>query len=318
MSARGVASTNPNVYASEPTIPYVTFILFHCHLGHIPKMASSLSLAKLSPARSEERVHLDAWGTQFYYAVRSRVPRVRHMHVQYVCTAPHINRVHNYIFSLGPSWFQTKTETTIFFPPRLNDDAAWQTSPSLSPSSPTFVPLMMIDVGPNGLTRIWTHPPTPKPPFPRPGYFFPARPPVRSLSTSLYTAIQGCRQCSHPRATIATDQFFAPARQVPFTPSPVGSAPPSIADSFNSDNYGSINKKIVDSPPSFDFSVWFSLLEMGKFWNVDLPKRKKEKKKKKVQKIVGCWKTLSPHACVCVFLPSFCPHVPLRYIELRN
>ena len=198
-----------------------------------------------------------------------------------------------------------------FFPPRLNDDAAWQTSPSLSPS-PTFVPLMMIDVGPNGLTRIWTHPPTPKPPFPRPGYFFPARPPVRSLSTSLYTAIQGCRQCSHPRATIATDQFFAPARQVPFTPSPVGSAPLSIADSFNSDNYGSINKKIVDSPPSFDFSVWFSLLEMGKFWNVDLPKRKKEKKKES-SKICGMLE--DPFAaCMRVCLSPFFSALMFLYV----
>jgi len=244
MSARGVASTNPNVYASELTIPYVTFfILFHCHLGHIPKTASALSLTKLSPARSEESVHLDAWGTQSHYAVRSRVARVRHMHVQYVCTAPHINRVQNYIFSLGPSWIQSGSRQKpkrqiFFFLANSTDGAALEGYPHhyLLPP-PLSCPLMMIDVGPNGLTRIWTHPPTtPKPPFPRPGYFLPARSPFGAYQR-LYTAIQGCRQCSHPRATIATDQLFCTRTSSSIYPSPVGSAPPSMADSFNSDNY---------------------------------------------------------------------------------
>src|SRR5437588_506212 len=62
---------------------------------------------------------------------------------------------------------------------------------------------------------------------------------------------------------------------------------------------------------------------MGNFWNVDLPKRKKEKEKKRKKKKESSKKMCDAgrpfrrmHARV--FLPSFCPHVPLRYIELRN
>lgn len=70
-----------------------------------------------------------------------------------------------------------KPRRQFFFPATQRMTRLGRLSPSLSPSPPTFVPLMMIDVGPNGLTRIWTHPPTtPKPPFPRPGYFSPPVP----------------------------------------------------------------------------------------------------------------------------------------------
>ena len=130
-----------------------------------------------------------------------------------------------------------KPKRQFFFSRNSTDDAAWQAIPIIISFLPHFRAVDDDRRGPK-----WAHSdldsPTnnPQTALSTPWIFFPARSPFGAYQR-LCTAIQGCRQCSHPRATIATDQFFAPARQVPFTPSPVGSAPPSMADSFNSDNY---------------------------------------------------------------------------------
>lgn len=154
------------------------FILFHCHLGHIPKTASALSLANSALLEAKRVFIWTRVGTQSYYAVRSRVPRVS----TYACAvcmhrAPHQPRANLHLLSepfMDPGSRQ-KPKRQLFFS-RNSTMTRLGRYPHHYLLPPTFVPLMMIDVGPNGLSRIWPHPLTPKPLFPPPGYFFPSPP----------------------------------------------------------------------------------------------------------------------------------------------
>jgi hypothetical protein len=202
----------------------------------------TLVVGKTQLARSEESVHLDAWGTQSYYAVRSRVPRVS----TYACAvcmhcAPHQPRANLHLLSRNPSWIQDPDKNRnvkfIFFP-QFNDDAAWQVSTSLSPTPH----VRTVD---NDRRRPkWAHSDLasstdPQTALSTPWIFFPL--PARSPFEAYQ---QVCARLSKhadnalihaPRSPPI--KFLHPSVKFPFTPSPVGSAPHSTADSFNSDNY---------------------------------------------------------------------------------
>ena len=192
------------------------------------------------------------------------------MHVQYVCTAPHINRVQIYIFSSSLSRVvngsrtqnkKQKTETIIFLSPHANstDDATALSviisSPSIilsCPPPPTFVPLMMDDR--RGPPK-WAHSDLSSPtnpqtaPFSTPWIFFPRPFGARSLSQLTASLVRGyprmptsaCSQCTrHDRHR---SFFLYPSVKFHLPPplsSPVGIGATSPADSFNSDNYDHI------------------------------------------------------------------------------
>ena len=173
------------------------FILFHCHLGHIPKTASALSLANSALLEAKRVFIWTRVGTQSYYAVRSRVPRVS----TYACAvcmhrAPHQPRANLHLLSepfMDPGSRQ-KPKRQLFFFPQFNDDAAWQVSTSLSPTPHVRT------VDDDRRRPKWAHSDLasstdPQTALSTPWIFFPlpAPFPVRSLSASLCTAIQGCR-----------------------------------------------------------------------------------------------------------------------------
>jgi len=107
-------------------------------------------------------------------------------------SAPHQPRAKLHLLSrtvMDPEWIQTKTETTnFFFSRKLNGWRGFgRLSPSLSPSSPTFVPVDDDRRGPK-----WAHSdldsPTnnPQTALSTPWIYFPRPFPVRSLSTSVH------------------------------------------------------------------------------------------------------------------------------------